>query len=62
MQNTHSLTHRTVRETHQDSREERLRCELAREWAHDPTARWLLAADGAIRRAARAVAGLFGRA
>lgn len=63
MQNTQSLTRRSVGGNHQDNhREERLRRELAREWTHDPTARWLLALDGAIRRVARAVAGLFGRA
>jgi hypothetical protein len=63
MQNNPSLTRNVVREDHQGiDRDERLRRELAREWAHDPTARWVLALDGAIRRAARAVAAWFGRA
>jgi len=34
---------------------------LARQWAHDASARWLIAMDAAIRRAAWAVAGFFGR-
>ena len=62
MQNTQSLSRRTLRNDQGIDREERLRRELAREWAHDPTACWLLALDGAIRRVARAVAGLSGRA
>jgi len=36
--------------------------ELRREWAHDAGARWLISADAAIRRAAHAIAGWFGRA
>ena len=62
MQNTERLGRRIAQPEHQTiDREERLRRELAREWAHDPSARWLLALDRAIRRAAWAMAGFFGR-
>jgi hypothetical protein len=35
---------------------------LGREWAHEAGALWLIGADAAIRRAAHAIAGWFGRA
>jgi hypothetical protein len=61
MQNTERLTRRRPMQGRQpinhDEREQR---ELAREWSDDPSARWLIALDAAIRRAARAVAGFFG--
>jgi len=62
MRITESLTRRIARPAHQDHAQEALQQrQLAQQWAHDPTARWLLALDGAIRRAAWAVAGFFGR-
>jgi hypothetical protein len=62
MQNTGRLIRRTAlndsSSIDHDLREHRA---LTREWAHDAGARWLIALDAAIRRAAWAVAGFFGR-
>jgi hypothetical protein len=62
MQSTERLARRTAPDDSSsidhDLREHRA---LAREWAHDASARWLIATDAAIRRFAWAVAGFFGR-
>jgi len=55
MQYTEQVNHVPQRHAHDAAEAQHLR----RVWAHDPTARWLLALDAAIRRVAGAVGALF---
>ncbi|HEX4328188.1 MAG TPA: hypothetical protein VH105_15305 [Burkholderiales bacterium] len=62
MQNTERLSRRAaLNDSSSIDRDLREHRALAGQWEHDASARRLIALDAAIRRAAWAVAGFFGR-